>query len=105
MKLLKQEASQSDCACLSATGDEAELLCSACTHADMLQFNNLTGTKVYQNKAVRCLTGSQDNCDSIVCLPWPLDHKRHPHLGIGRPPFDEPNGSSGVHTEEQKLIL
>jgi hypothetical protein len=29
-----------------------------------------------------------------------LEHKSHPHMGIGRPPFEEPFGSSAVHTEE-----
>jgi hypothetical protein len=41
----------------------------------------------------------------VVCLPWPLEHKSHPHMGIGRPPFEEPYGSSGVHTEDDYDIL
>jgi hypothetical protein len=36
----------------------------------------------------------------VVCLPWLLEHKSHLHRDIGRPPFQEPYGSSGVHTEE-----
>jgi hypothetical protein len=36
----------------------------------------------------------------VVCLPWPSEHKSHPHMGIGRPPFEEPYGSAGVHTED-----
>jgi hypothetical protein len=36
----------------------------------------------------------------VVCLPWPLEHKSHPHMGTGRPPFEKPYGSSGVHTKE-----
>jgi hypothetical protein len=53
MKLLKQEASQTYCACSIATGDEAEFMYSASTHAKMLQFNSLTVTKIYQNKIVQ----------------------------------------------------
>jgi hypothetical protein len=36
----------------------------------------------------------------VVLLPWPLEHKLHPHMDTGRPPFEEPYGSSGVHTED-----
>jgi hypothetical protein len=40
-----------------------------------------------------------------VCLPWPLEHKSHPLMGIGRPPFEKPYGSSGVHTKECYYIF
>jgi hypothetical protein len=36
----------------------------------------------------------------VVCLPWPLAHKLLPHMGIGRPPSEEPYGCLGVHTED-----
>jgi hypothetical protein len=37
----------------------------------------------------------------VVCLPKPaIGAQVPPPHGIGRPPFEEPYGFSGVHTEE-----
>jgi hypothetical protein len=41
----------------------------------------------------------------VVCLPWPLEPKSHPHMGIGRPLLEEPYGSPGVHTEEYLILV
>jgi hypothetical protein len=40
----------------------------------------------------------------VVGLPWPLEHKSHPHMNVGRPPFQEPYGSSGVHAGEYYIV-
>jgi hypothetical protein len=41
----------------------------------------------------------------VVCLAWSLKHKSHPHIYLDGPPFEEPYGSSGVHTEEYATIF
>jgi hypothetical protein len=40
----------------------------------------------------------------VVCIPWPLEHKLHHRMGIGRTTFEEPYGSSGVHTEDYYYV-
>jgi hypothetical protein len=99
--LLNHEASQSNyCACLSAAGDEAEFTYPHFADVKTLQFNSFS---LVLNIIRRTLPDVCQKAKTIVilvvCLQWPLEHKQHTHMGIGRPPFEEPCGSSGVHTK------
>jgi hypothetical protein len=97
-EILNHEASQSNyCACLSAAGHEAEFMDSAFAYARTQQL--LTGTKNTRMTFSDVFQKDKTTVFQVVCLPWPLEHKLHPHMGIGRPPFEEPYGSAGVRAE------
>jgi hypothetical protein len=94
-ELLNHEASQSNyCARLSSAGDEAEFMYSAFADVKMLQLNS---SQLVPNMIRMTLSDVCQKAKTIVilvvCLPWPLEHKSHPHMGIGRPPFEEPYGA------------
>jgi hypothetical protein len=93
------------CACLSAAGDEAEFMDSSFASVKILQFNS---SQLVPNIVRMALSDVCQKAKTIVmlvvCLPWPLEHKSHPHMGIGRPPVEEPYGSSGVHTEDDYVV-
>jgi hypothetical protein len=48
------------------------------------------GTEYNEFDASCASQGIKRDKSVAIYLPWPLERKSHPHMGIGRPPFKEP---------------
>jgi hypothetical protein len=97
--IINREASQGNCcACLSAAGDVAEFMYSACDDVKMLQFNSF---KLVPN-IVRMLSDicQKASCDCGGMLSRQPMLRRLPHMDVGKPPFHEPLGTRKTNMKE-----
>jgi hypothetical protein len=78
---------------LSAAGDKADFMYSTFADVKMLQFNSfyLAPKNIGMTLSDICQKASW-TVILVESLPWPLEHKPHLHMDMGRPPLWGPYG-------------